>query len=259
MIANTMTPIGLAFSGVLVLITVAISLWRGLDLGPDILVACGRAAAQLTLVGAALHLVVDDDDPLILSWLWIVAMIAFAAVTTQRRVGSAHRIVGLAALAFATATAVCVAVLFGFGVFELQGRALVPLAGMMVGNSLGATVLVCTRLAAEADEHRNEIEARLALGLSGSAAFAPHVRRALRQALIPQIERTKSVGIVFLPGAMVGLVLAGVDVSEAVLVQAAVMFLVLGSVTMTTAVMALGLSARFFTADHRLQTTTGRS
>ncbi|MEM9563615.1 MAG: ABC transporter permease [Actinomycetota bacterium] len=246
------TPLGLALSGILVGSTLLVSAWWRLGLGRDIVVACLRAAGQLALVGAALHLVVDDDDPLILSWVWIVIMIGFAATTTQRRVGSEFRVTGLAAIAFAVATAASIAVLFGLQVFELEGRALVPLAGMMVGNSLGATVLVCKRILAEVDEHHDEIEARLALGLPGSAAFAPHVRRSLTQALIPRIETTKSVGIIFLPGAMVGLILAGVDASDAVLVQAAVMFLVMGSVTITTTVMALGLAARLFTADHRL-------
>ncbi|MEM7287338.1 MAG: iron export ABC transporter permease subunit FetB [Actinomycetota bacterium] len=254
---GTITGVGLALSAILVALTLLISAWRRLGLERDIVVACIRAAGQLAVVGTALHLVVDDDDPLILSWLWIVVMIAFAANTTQRRVGSDVRVTGLAVGAFGAATGISIAVLFGLQVFELEGRALVPLAGMMVGNSLGATVLVCKRLVAESTEHRSEIEARLSLGLPSTTAFAPHVRRSLRQALIPQIERTKSVGIVFLPGAMVGLILAGVDASDAVLVQAAVMFLVLGSVAMTTTVMAIGVGARLFTGDHRLRMPAG--
>ena len=74
----------------------------------------------------------------------------------------------------------------------------------------------------------------------------------LRTALIPQIETTKAVGLIVLPGAMTGLILAGVDPIDAVQVQAAVMYLVLGSVATTTAVMALGIRRRLFTRDHRL-------
>jgi putative ABC transport system permease protein len=51
---------------------------------------------------------------------------------------------------------------------------------------------------------------------------------------------------------MTGLILAGVDPLDAVRIQAAVMYLVLGSVATTTAVVALGVSRRLFTADHRL-------
>ena len=80
----------------------------------------------------------------------------------------------------------------------------------------------------------------------------PYVRDAVRDALVPQIETTKATGIVFLPGAMVGLILAGTPPMQAVRVQAAVMYLVLGSGATTTAVVALGLARRLVTADHRL-------
>ena len=70
--------------------------------------------------------------------------------------------------------------------------------------------------------------------------------------MIPQVESTKAVGLVFLPGAMTGLILAGVDPIDAVKVQAAIMYLILGSVATTVAVVGLGLTRRLFTPDHRL-------
>ncbi len=93
---------------------------------------------------------------------------------------------------------------------------------------------------------------RLALGQPWTAASRPIVRSALRVALSPQIENTKALGIVFLPGAMTGLILAGVDPLDAVLVQLALMYLILGGVATTTAVTALGSVRRLFTDDHRL-------
>ena len=59
-------------------------------------------------------------------------------------------------------------------------------------------------------------------------------------------------GLVFLPGAMTGLILAGVPPTQAVLVQAVVMFLVLGSTATSAVVIGLGLVRRLFTFDHRL-------
>ena len=84
-------------------------------------------------------------------------------------------------------------------------------------------------------------------------AARPHVRAALRTALLPQIESTKVVGLVALPGAMTGLILAGVKPVDAVKVQAAVMFLILGGVSVTVTVVARGLTRRLFTPDHRLR------
>ena len=158
----------------------------------------------------------------------------------------------LALSAFGVAAVVVLGVLFGLGVFSLDARTLIPLAGLMIGNSMTATVLVARRVFEELRDKRDEVEARLALGQTSWDAAAPYVRNSLRTALIPQIETTKAVGLVFLPGAMTGLILAGVDPFDAVLVQAAVMYVVLGSVATTTTVVALGVRRRLFTRDHRL-------
>jgi putative ABC transport system permease protein len=243
---------GLVVSMVLVVVAVVFSAVRGLGLERSILWASARALAQLLIVGSALTLVIDPDQPLVWSWAWVVGMIGFAAVTTKRRSPELPGILLIAAAAFAAATAVSLGVLLGLDVFPTTGRTVVPLAGMVVGNSLAATVLVCRRIVATFTDDRDEIEARLALGQAAPVAARPYVRAAVRTGLIPQIETTKSTGLVFLPGAMVGLILAGTDPAEAVKVQAAVMYLVLGSVATTTAVVALGASRRLVTSDHRL-------
>lgn len=247
---------GLAASGVLVAVAVAISLWRQLGLERSLLWASLRALVQLLIVGWVLQFVVDPEDPLILSILWLAAMVGFAAYTTSRRASGVPKVLALSLIAYTASAIVVLGVLFGFGIYELEGRTLVPLAGMVVGNSLAATVLVSRQLLIAAIEQRDLIEARLALGLSATAAFQPHLRQALRTALVPQIESTKAVGIVFLPGAMVGLILAGVDPADAVKVQVSVMYLVLGSVATTTAVMSLGISGQLFTPAHQLRRLT---
>ncbi len=243
---------GLALSSVLVVVAVVLSAWRRLGLEMTILWSSARAIVQLLAVGVALDLLLEPDTSIAWSFLWVVAMVVFAAVTVRRRAREVPQVFGLALAAFGAAAVVVLGVLFGLEVFELDARTLIPLAGLMVGNSMTATVLVARREFEELRDKRDEVEARLALGQSSWEAAAPYVRSSLRTALIPQIETTKAVGLVFLPGAMTGLILAGVDPFDAVLVQAAVMYVVLGSVTTTTTVVALGVRRRLFTRDHRL-------
>jgi putative ABC transport system permease protein len=251
--------LGLAASALLVAVAVVISLWRQLGLERSILWASLRALVQLLLVGVALGLVVEPGRPIVLSWLWVAVMVVFAGWTTQRRAPEVPGVAGVALAAYAASCLVSLGVLFGFGVFPVEGRTVVPLAGMVVGNSLAATVLVGRRIVGELASHRDEVEARLALGMTSRRAAQPFLRTAARTALVPQIETTKAVGIVFLPGAMVGLILAGADPVEAVRVQVAVMYLVLGSVATTTTVVAIGVTRRLFTADHRLVDEVRRS
>ncbi len=244
---------GVLASGLLVLIAVGISAWAGLGLGRDLVGASVRALVQLLLLGLVLAVMLTPGGPLALSWLWVAIMILFAGWTVHRRVPNVPGMWLLSMAAFAVSAVVTLGILFGFHVFPVEGRTIVPLAGLMIGNSMTATVLVSRRIMAEFKDKRLEIEARLALGQPSSQAARPYLREALRTALIPQIETTKAVGIVFLPGMMVGLLLAGVTPLDAVQAQAVIMYLVLGSVAVTTSVIALGMRRILFSSAHQLR------
>lgn len=244
---------GLATAVLLVLVAAGISRWKRLGLEWAVLWSATRATAQLLAIGGLLVLLVQEGTPLWWSWLWVAGMVAYAGLVARRRAPEVPRIGRLAVVAFASAGLVTLGVLFGLGVLPAHGRTVVPLAGMMIGNSMTATVLVARRMVDDLRDKRDEVEARLALGLHSREAAAPIVRTALRAALTPQIETTKATGLVFLPGAMTGLILAGASPLEAVQIQAVVMFLVLGSAAVTTVVLALGISRQLFTADHRLR------
>jgi putative ABC transport system permease protein len=243
---------GLAASLLLVAVAVGLSAWRRLGLEATMAWACARAMAQLLLVGYALALLIDEDAPVELAWVWVAGMVLFAADTVRRRAPEVPGSFSIALAATGASAFLSLAVVFGASVYEPRARAIVPIAGMMVGNSIAGTVAAARRVIAELADHRPEVEARLALGQPWSEASRQYVRAALRTALIPQIESTKAVGLVFLPGAMTGLILAGADPVDAVLVQAAVMFLILGCVATNATVVGLGLTRRLFTPDHRL-------
>lgn len=243
---------GLAASLVLVAVAVGLSRWQGLDLERSMVVATARAAGQLLLVGVALDLVLAPDRPVWLAWVWVVLMVGFASATVARRAPEVPSVLPLALTALAVVAVISLSVIFGLGIFPVEARAIVPLAGMMIGNSMTATVVAGRRITGELRDKRPEVEARLALGQPWQQASKPYVREALRTGLTSQIESTKAVGLVFLPGAMTGLILAGVEPTDAVLVQLAVLYLILGSVATSVTVIGLGLTRRLFTPDHRL-------
>ncbi len=245
--------IGLAISVALVLVAAVVSAVRRLGLEVSILWSSARALAQLLVVGGLLVLVIDPERPIVLSWVWVAAIVLIAADTVRRRVREVPGAFAVALLAFGIAAPVTLGVVFGCGVFPVEGKTVVPLGGMMVGNSMTATVLVARRIVAEMADKRLEVEARLALGWTARAAALPYLRAAARDALVPQLERTKAMGLVFLPGAMTGLILAGVDPVDAVLVQVVVMYLILASTATTTTVVAWGISHRLFSPDQRLK------
>jgi putative ABC transport system permease protein len=243
---------GLGLSLILVAVAVGLSFWQGLRLERDMLWATGRALVQLLAVGYVLKYIVDPDTPIVWAWVWVVLMLLVASYTARRRAPEVPGIMRLTLGAVSASAALSLFVVFGLGIYPVVGRAVVPIAGMMIGNSIGSIVVASRRILGELADRRPEVEARLALGQPWQDASKPFVRSALRTALTSQIESTKAVGLVFLPGAMTGLILAGADPVDAVLVQAAIMYLILGCVATNVVLIGLGLTRKLFTPDHRL-------
>lgn len=243
---------GLALSLSLIAIAVVISRREQLRLEREMLVAVARSFVQLLVVAIGLGLIVKDSTPLIWSWLWVTAIVVFAAVTTRHRAPQMPNVLLIAFAANALTAVLGLGLTFGLGIFPAQGRTIVPVAGMVVGNAMKSCVVVVQLLESLIADRRDDVEARLALGLPGSQAARPIVRQALRVAINPMIENVRGLGIIFLPGAMTGLILAGVKPADAVLVQLAIMWIILGGVVITTATTAVIGTRQLFTADERL-------
>lgn len=245
--------LGLATSLILIGVALAVSLGQQLRLEKQLIWATARAFVQLIIMGFVLAWLLEPGRSVLYSWIWVAGMVLFAAWTVRNRAPEVPGLFSIALTALTASMVTTMGVIFGLGVFPMESRAIVPLGGMMIGNSLGSTVLAARRTADELTDKRAEVEARLALGHSSTQAGRPYVRVAIKTALTPRIESAKAAGLVFLPGAMTGLILAGVDPVDAVLVQAAIMYLILGTAATTSVVIGLGSLHRLFTSDHRLR------
>ncbi len=113
-----------------------------------------------------------DDAPLAWSWLWVAAMVLVGGITVARRVPNVPGLLGLTCGALAVAVTASLVVVFGFDIFPLEPRTVVPTAGMILGNAIGAHGAAPRRTlrCAELDQHRDHIEARLSLGKSRRSA-----------------------------------------------------------------------------------------
>lgn len=241
-----------ALSLVLVAIAFGLSLWRGLDVARQIAVAAARAAVQLLAVGLVLRFIIESRGDDVLAAGWVTAMVAISGLVTRRRApqipGGATAAIGV----IAVTTAICLIVIFGLGVLDYEPITLVVIAGITIGNTMPSVVLGAARLIESLTERKGDVEALLALGFDARGVIRQIAPPIARLALIPQIERTNVVGLIALPGAMTGLLLAGVDPLDAVLLQLVVMYLVLGSVAVSVVgVVTFGLR-RSLTPDMRV-------
>jgi putative ABC transport system permease protein len=180
-------------------------------------------------------------------------MTLVSAEVVRLRTRAIPKLRGFALVALGGGLVVTLGLLFGLRTFELEPVTLVVLAGITLGNTMPATVQAATTITTEFTEHRGRIEALLALGFDRKGAARQITSAAVRQALLPQIERTKVIGLIALPGAMTGMLLAGADPISSVLVQLIIAYLVLGSVGVATTVISTAIAARAFTRDLRLE------
>ena len=243
---------GAAASFALVAVAAGISWWRGIGVERSVLWAALRAAVQLLAVGALFAIIFTAALAQVWAWTWVVIMVGVAAETARRRAPAVPRLRYPILAALAASVGVGLAVVFGFGVLQLEPVTLVVIAGITVGNTMPAAVLAVDQVAAGVRDRRSEVEGLLALGFDAKGATRFLVRMSARTAMTPQIERTKVVGIIALPGAMTGLLLAGVDPVDAVLVQLVVMYLILGSVAVTVLVIVSVIAGRALTSDLRV-------
>lgn len=237
---------------VLVVVVLAISLWRRLGLERSIVWATARATVQLLAVGVLLTFIFESAFADLWSWLWVVAMVGVAGWVVTRRAGRVPGLWWLGVVAIALTVAVVLLVIFGGRMLDVEPVTVVVIAGITIGNTMPAVVQAVDRTRAQLHEQAGQIEAMLALGFDAPTSVRRVVQEVSKLALVPQIERTKVVGLISLPGAMTGLLLAGADPVDAVLLQLVVMFLVLGSVATAVVVVTLALSRRALTNDLRL-------
>ncbi len=210
---------GLVRLGVVVVVcaglAAALNRWGRLGHARDDLVAAARATVQLTLVGLVIAAVLRSW-PLTLAF--IAVMLTVASVTAGRRLVRG----GPWWWAFAPVLAGAVPVSAGLvlsGLVPHQTIAVVPVVGILVGGAMTATTIAGKRSLDALRNRRGEYEAALSIGLDDRDAALLIARDDAALALVPGLDQTRTVGLVTLPGAFVGMLLGGASPLQAAAVQ----------------------------------------
>lgn len=241
-----------AASLALVALAAAVSFWRRADLERDIGIATLRSFVQLTAIGYVITLIFEADT-LWLVLALLVVMVVFGAITARSRAKKVPSAFWPLLIALATAGATTLGLVVALGVFEATARYLVPVGGMVIGNAMTASAVALNRLGDEMADSRAGIEATLSLGATATEAAAPFVRRALRSGMIALVDSTKTTGLIFFPGTMVGMLLAGADPVDAVRLQLILLYALLGSVAIAGLVATTLAYRSFFTPAQQLR------
>ncbi len=131
--------------------------------------------------------------------------------------------------------------------------AMIPIAGMIIGNALNSTTLTVNRFIGELQHRDQEIEMLLSLGAPARVAVQDPLRNSIRAALIPNINSLMMVGLVQLPGVMTGQILSGVDPLIAVRYQIMIMYMWITTVIIVDILVLAFVYRQFFTPRIQLR------
>lgn len=225
---------GLAVAGVLAVgLAAALAAVVHLGTSRSTLVAGARAVLQLGAVSLLIGAIVGS---VLLSAAFVLVMVAVAGWTSARRI-TPHASGWWAVLPIAVAPLPVTALLVLAGVVPPVGVAVIPMAGILIGGTMTATSLAGRRVLDELETRRGEVEAALSLGFLPRDAAIEIARPSAGQALVPAIDQTRTVGLVTLPGAFVGMLLGGATPVQAGAVQVLVLVLLLAVETVAVAIM----------------------
>ena len=228
--------------------------WRKrLRLGRDLIHSVFRMTLQLILVGLILTHLFQIDLWHVITLIFF-AMIFFASQTIVKRSGisfkGVYRILSLSIFLGGG----LVFLFFIFLVVHNQPwyapRYFIPLAGMIIGNSMNGSALCLERFYDDVKKGRREIETLISFGATAEEASRDAFRKAYRSALMPTLTNMTGMGIVFLPGMMTGQILGGSPPLVAIKYQIAIMAAILGSVSLTGFFILTFESRRFFDRYH---------
>jgi putative ABC transport system permease protein len=215
-VGSSVVDLGPRLAMVLVALTALAAVGGRLSgLGQDrpVVVAAVRATVQLAAVSAALLAVVRS---LWLSAAFVLLMLTVASLTSAGRItgkgvrdGRAMARILPVALPILGGTVPVVTLVLVSGAVPLRGESVIPVAGILIGGAMTATSLAGRRLRDELTDRRGEVEAALALGFLRRDAVLLVARPVGATALVPPLDQTRTVGLVTLPGAFVGVLLGG--------------------------------------------------
>ncbi|ONF70927.1 ABC transporter permease [Amycolatopsis keratiniphila] len=221
-----MTDGAIAFGPVLAVVLAVLAIFGAavvqfgrLGQGKAVLFAAARAVVQLAAVSLVIVGILKSG------WLtggFVLLMFAIAAVTSARRIGVAKDLAWVA-LAIASGVVPVLTLVLATGVVPWRPIAIVPIAGIVIGGAMSATSQAARRALDELVTRHGEYEAALALGFLPRPAALEICRPSAGHALIPALDQTRTVGLVTLPGAYVGVLLGGAGPVQAGVTQVLVL------------------------------------
>ncbi|KIL49278.1 ABC transporter permease [Jeotgalibacillus soli] len=228
-----MSFLTLSITLIFVIIPLILSKTLKLGLEKDTVIATIRSIVQLLAVGFILQFVFDSEN-MIYILLMLILMIGAATQNARKKGAAIKGITWKLVGTFIFIEILTQGILLGLNITPATAQYIIPISGMVIGNSMVLAILFLNRFTAEIENHQDEAELILSLGGTPKQAIHKQLITSIQASTIPTIESQKTIGLVQLPGMMSGQIIAGADPIQAVLFQLLIIFLLLTTAVVTS-------------------------
>jgi putative ABC transport system permease protein len=244
-----------AVASVLALVVLGVSAIRSLDLETELGRSFVRGFVQVVAMGSVIGILFSVS----LAWsaLVLVAMMGIAAWISKDRGENVPGVFRVSLVGIAFGSGLVIVTMVAAGAIEASVRNLIPVGGMVIANAMKTNSLALDRFKGEIESNRAEIEAVLALGVAPENVVSEYVTTSVRASLIPMVESLKSLGLVYIPGMMSGMILAGANPIYAAEYQFVIMAMLFAAGGLTSMASTLLVGRYAFTEAEQLKPFDG--
>lgn len=196
----------------MVLLATGLLARSGIGLGTLPVIAILRAGIQLAAITLLLRGV--ESVPWTAA-LFILLMLSTASFTTARRARGLPLGTRAGVIGTVSGVIISLSIILGSGVIAFGAQSVIAVAGIIIGGCMTVSTMSLRHYLLNVRAQRGEIEGWLALGATPRESTRHPRTLAVKESLIPNLDQTKSTGLVTLPGAFVGALFGGASALEA--------------------------------------------
>ncbi len=250
---SSQLSLGLAQAGVAALaalVVVLLARKRHVHLEGETVIALVRGLVQIIAVGFLLSVLLKG--PRWTSVILFAAMITAAGATSARRAKGMPGAFRISTYSIACGAGSVIALMTWLGVIDTAITALIPVGSMLIANAMNTNGLALNRFRSDVLAHVGEIESALALGADPPQSVSPYVQATFEASLIPAIDSLRSLGIVWIPGLMAGMLLSGASPLYSAIYQFVVLSMIFAASGLTSLISTVLMRAQVFSEHEQL-------
>ncbi|MBW9116310.1 ABC transporter permease [Rhizobium cauense] len=196
-----------------------------------------RGLIQMSVVGLVLGFLLKGS--LLIGAIILLGMVTAAAFTVSQRFPGLPYVFEISLYSVGAGGFTAIVFMLLTKSLSTNITVLVPVGSMIIANSMNASAQAMERFRSDVFSHVGQVEAALCLGAKPEVSVSPYVQSAVYASLLPRLDMLKSLGLVWIPGVMAGMLVTGASPLYAGIYQ----FVIVAMILIASGVSGMGATA----------------